>query len=338
MKHCPGCSRTYTDDALNFCLEDGTPLVTDAPASSETVRYSEPRDTNPPPTEIYRPSPPLGQPPPSVQPTPFQPQYSPMPPAQPRRSGALWWILGGLAAMVILGVGIVVVIVAVASMNSTPNSDNRVVNNTNNRNSNVNRVANTNGNANANNESLPSSFTDDFSEQKWSTSSSQYGELWYANNEYHMRSKEKTYLMMDGPDNNYNTTNATVRVTVHNPDGVSPNSGYGLLIHFAKSKDKGEPEDYGFLIYTGDKPQYRIVLHKGGTETSLVSWTPSNVIKTGTAANKLEVRVKGPLLGFYINNQYITSIPDSQNFKHGRVGFYTSDAHEVAFDDLEITR
>src|SRR5215472_11422032 len=121
MKHCPGCNRTYTDDALNFCLEDGTPLVTDGPASSETVRYPAPRDTNPPPTEIYLPTPPLDQaPPPPVQPTPFQPQYSPMPMGQPRRSGALWWILGGLAAVVVLGIGIVVVIIAVASMNSTP--------------------------------------------------------------------------------------------------------------------------------------------------------------------------------------------------------------------------
>lgn len=26
MKHCPRCNRTYTDDTLTFCLDDGTPL------------------------------------------------------------------------------------------------------------------------------------------------------------------------------------------------------------------------------------------------------------------------------------------------------------------------
>lgn len=31
MKTCPQCNRSYTDAALNFCLEDGTPLVTAAP-------------------------------------------------------------------------------------------------------------------------------------------------------------------------------------------------------------------------------------------------------------------------------------------------------------------
>ena len=29
MKSCPQCSRTYTDETLNFCLDDGEWLVTD---------------------------------------------------------------------------------------------------------------------------------------------------------------------------------------------------------------------------------------------------------------------------------------------------------------------
>jgi len=53
MKRCPSCNRTYTDTSLNFCLEDGTPLVADAPPvdPNATIRYSSPRDTaEPPPT------------------------------------------------------------------------------------------------------------------------------------------------------------------------------------------------------------------------------------------------------------------------------------------------
>ena len=58
MKRCPTCNRTYTDPSLNFCLEDGTPLTTDAPDPNATIRYPGPRDTSePPPTEIYRPAP-----------------------------------------------------------------------------------------------------------------------------------------------------------------------------------------------------------------------------------------------------------------------------------------
>src|SRR6266478_3994954 len=119
MKTCPSCNRFYTDDALNFCLQDGTPLVIEADLPSETTRYSVPRDTNPPPTELYRSNPPVQSAPMSNQPyqpqyTPL-PQYTPMPMARRPRSNAVWWILGGLAVFVVLGIGAVIVIIAVAS-------------------------------------------------------------------------------------------------------------------------------------------------------------------------------------------------------------------------------
>src|SRR6267378_3902647 len=128
MKRCPNCNRTYTDEALNFCLEDGTPLVSMAAERNETLRYDAPRGTNPPPTELYRPGPSSNQAPPMAQRAPhFQPQWSPMPVAQPRKSNAVWWVLGGLAVAVVLGIGIIVVLLAVASMSSQPNN-NRLAN------------------------------------------------------------------------------------------------------------------------------------------------------------------------------------------------------------------
>ena len=104
--------------------------------------------------------------------------------------------------------------------------------NTTRSNSNANTIANKNTNrssANGTNSSganknassgLPSSMSDDFSTKKWGTGSSQFGDLWYADDEYHMRSKDKSYLVMYGPSNDYSTENATVRVTVRNVDGV----------------------------------------------------------------------------------------------------------------------
>jgi F5/8 type C domain len=52
MKQCPKCNRTYADDTLRFCLEDGTSLsrVSGAPDSYETLPT---RDANPPPTERF---------------------------------------------------------------------------------------------------------------------------------------------------------------------------------------------------------------------------------------------------------------------------------------------
>lgn len=348
MKRCPTCKRTYTDLSLNFCLEDGTPLVADAPPPdpNATIRYPAARDTEePPPTEIYHPPPPVVSPrPPITSPTPppppppSQPQWTPAPVAAPRKkSNAVWWILGGLAAVLIIGVGLVVMIIALASLN-TPNSNNSNVTNRNdNRNSNVTtntNVSNTNGNANT---SLPASLDDDFSQQKWGVGSGQYGRIWYEDGKYHMQSRAGTFVVMYAPSDDYSTENATVKVTARSVDGEVPSSGFGLLVHCAQSKAK-QLEDYGLLIYPGDEPEYEIVKHKNGTQSPVVTKTKSSAIKSGSSPNLLEVRIRGTELSFYANGQFLTRITDSENFKHGRAGLYTSDIHEIVFDDLSIDR
>src|SRR6476469_2446952 len=225
MKRCPTCNRTYTDTSLNFCLEDGSPLATD-PDLNATIRYPAGRDTaEPPPTEIYHPPPQVVTPRPTTPPPPPPPpqqQWTPPPTTPPprKKSNAVWWILGGLAVVFIIGIGVVVMIIALASLGSNTNTTNLNANTRNeNRNSNVTanaNVSNTNANANA---TLPNSLVDDFSQQKWGTGSSQYGRIWYTGGEYHMSSREKTFVVMYAPSDDYNTVNATVKVTARSVDG-----------------------------------------------------------------------------------------------------------------------
>lgn len=53
MKQCPRCNQTYTDDQLNFCLNDGEMLVNASGGSRPfddsppTVMMNDPRATNP---------------------------------------------------------------------------------------------------------------------------------------------------------------------------------------------------------------------------------------------------------------------------------------------------
>jgi len=57
MKQCPSCKNTYTDDSLQFCLSDGTPLISmrdDAPptvnmsySGSEPMRINIPNESAP---------------------------------------------------------------------------------------------------------------------------------------------------------------------------------------------------------------------------------------------------------------------------------------------------
>jgi hypothetical protein len=353
MKRCPTCNRTYTDSSLNFCLEDGTPLTGDAPPAdpNATLAYPAARDTSePPPTEIYRPQPqPVVTPRPTTSPPlppPPAPQWTPPPPigAPPprKKSNAVWWILGGVAALLVIGVGLVVMLIALASLGSNGNTNNLNANTRNeNRNSNVSantnanaNVSNTNANANA---AIPNSLVDDFSQEKWRIGSSDYGRIWYGGGEYHMTSQEKMFVVMYAPSDEYSTENATVKVTTRSVNGEAPSAGFGLMVHCALSKTK-QLEDYALLIYPSDQPAYEIIKHENGVQSSVVTKTESSAIRSGSAPNLLEVRIRGAELSFYANGQFLTKINDTENYRHGRTGFYTSDVYEVAFDDLSINR
>jgi hypothetical protein len=344
MKRCPSCNRTYTDLSLNFCLEDGTPLANDGPSSLDpnaTVRYPAARDTSePPPTEIYRPAP-APTPRPTAPPPPAPQQWKPAPqpaPTPQKKSRAIWWILGGLAAITVIGVGLVVMIIALASLGSNTNTSNLNGNTRNdNRNSNVTVNANTtNTNANAN-VAIPTSLADDFSQEKWGVGSGQYGRIWYDGGAYHMVSKEKTFVVMYAPSDEYNTENAKVSVTARTVNGGVPASGFGLMVHCTKTK-AGLLEDYALLIYPSEEPEYEIIMHKAGNQSALVTKTKSSAIRSGSSPNKLEIRIKGSELSFYANGQFLNRITDTANYRRGRAGLYTSDIHEVAFDDLAIDR
>jgi hypothetical protein len=342
MKSCPSCNRTYTDASLNFCLEDGTPL-TNAPAAgfdpNATIRYTDPRDTGHPPAEVVRQVAPTYQvsAPVASHGSSFgQQQQSRLsvPGVPPRKSKAIWWVLGVLLLVAVIGTGVVIIIVALASMGSESNA------NTNR--GNINRVANRNANVNTNlannvNANPPASLTDDFANQKWGTGNYAFGDIWYADDEYHMRAKTGKYLVMYAPSQDYKTGNATITVTATSVDGTPAASGHGLIVHGEKSST-GDLEDYALLIYTGAETKYEIVKHQGGQQTALVPWTASTAIHSGAEANELEVRARGSELTFYINGQYVDRITDKENFKGGIAGLYTSDTAEIAFDNLEIKR
>ena len=338
MKRCPTCKRTYADLSLNFCLEDGTPLTSDAAPTTdlnETIRYPPARDTSePPPTEIYRPAPTAAPPPPPPRPTSLPPpqppphQWTPAPAQPAKKSNAIWWILGGLAAVAVIGVGIVVMLIALASLGS----------NTNTSTANTNRDSNRNANSSVNaNVGPPAMLTDDFSQQKWSTAVSQFGRVRYADGEYRMSSKERTFVVMYAPSNDYSTENATVKVEARSVSGSVPSSGFGLMVHCLQSR-AGQLEDYALLIYPSPEPEYEIIMHKAGNQSTLVERTKSDALKSGSETNELEVRIKGNQLAFYANGRLLRTITDRENYRRGRVGFYTSDVFEVAFDDLEIER
>jgi hypothetical protein len=260
---------------------------------------------------------------------------------QPRKSNAIWWILGGILVLGVIVVGVAVMILALANMGSNTNANanaNRANANSRTANRNANANANTTPtNANTSTKLLPT-VTDDFSQARWGAGNYAFGDIWYADDQYHMRAKAKTYLVMYAPSADYNTANASVLVTARNVDGTPVESGYGLITHGEKSKS-GQLEDYALLINpANDGAKYQVIKHKGGVQSVVVPWTKSTTIRSGTNPNQLEIRAKGAELSFFINGQYVDRITDNENFKGGVAGLYASDIADIAFDDLEIKR
>ena len=233
-----------------------------------------------------------------------------------------------------IGVGLVVMLIALASLGSNTNG-NLNANTNSNRNANVTVNANV---PNSNASVAPSGpLTDDFSDKKWNVGVSQFGRMWYENDEYHMSSKKDTFIVIYAPTDEYSTENATVKVTARSVDGTVPSNGFGLMVHCARTRTN-QLDDYALLIYPGVEPEYEIIMHKDSTQSSLVARTKSDAILSGTSANLLEVRIKGSELSFYANGKFLTKITDTENYRRGRAGFYTSDVTNVAFDNLEIDR
>jgi hypothetical protein len=97
MKSCPTCNRTFSDETLSFCLVDGA--ILSAPFDPHaTLTIPEPRQTEPPPTEVLRPEipPTIASPQPST--LTFDAklvgrQDAPASTGQPRKKTVLIWLI-----------------------------------------------------------------------------------------------------------------------------------------------------------------------------------------------------------------------------------------------------
>lgn len=122
MKRCPTCNKTFTDQNLSFCIDDGTPLVTIAdPADETTVVAPQARKdaAQSDETEAYVPR--------DWQ-RDYQPPGSFEPAGQKRK---VWpWVVGivGLLVIAIVGLGILFTMLAPRMLRANANSNNRNVN------------------------------------------------------------------------------------------------------------------------------------------------------------------------------------------------------------------
>jgi hypothetical protein len=318
MKICPRCQKTYNDDNLNFCLDDGVVLQQAPAPPPETVLMNQPPMTDPRAGTPTRPA--L-----NTAPQPY--------PTQPKKSSKAWlWAVLVLGVVVLLcGGGMIGFFAYVASTVDT----NTVTNSTP---SNSTTVA-----ANRSTRSTPAPTTtsdtrDNVQEidlSEWVKDFSVYGTTEFTDGEFRMASKQKGYYYVLVAPDDYTTEGANTRVTLRNIDDANSSLGYGLIFH---SNPSPLTQDYALLIDT-KKKKYRVVRHEPTDEKTVIAWTNSSTIKEGTNENMLEVRDRPDNnIELYINGQLVNTIPNTYGYKNGVPGLYAGDAAKIAFKDLEISK
>lgn len=317
MKVCPRCQKTYGDENLNFCLEDGATLMRSPQADDSvpaTVLLNQTRPTDPYPSlgnqtagqENWN------------QPN-NQNQFSMQPP--PKKSKGWLWAVAILGGLVVLcgGGGLV----GLVMLGKKVEQGNRT-------------VVNANYSASPSKSSTPWTKTtkQEIDLSKWAKGDTDIGDTEFRNGEFLMQSDKKNFYYVLAAQAMYKTENATTKVTVKNLDRESTALGFGLVFH---SNTTPLVQDYAFLIDSENK-KYRVVRHVPGDEVVVAGWTRSAAIKDGTQENVLEVRDENKRITLFINGELIKTMNNDDGYSGGVAGLYAGDAVRVAFSNLEISK
>lgn len=321
MKVCPRCQKTYADDNLNFCLEDGSVLTQAGNAPPpDTVLVNHPRTTAPPKSSSSTAGQTGAQGSWGSSPQPYSMQ-------PPKKSSKTWiWVVAILALVVLVcGGGLVGFFAFVSTIDTNENTYR------------ANTSDRTNTGTTSSTPANKKKFDDveeiDLSngEQKFSI----YGETEFTDGEFFIKCNATYAYYVILTSDKYISDSALTTIAVRNADNSSTERGFGLVFH--SDPNAALNQDYAFLI-DSKKKRYRVIRHDKQKELLVTKWTNFAGIKDGTEKNVLEVRDDGDDLVLSINGQQVTTIPDTYGYKNGVPGMYTSGAVRAAFSDFEIKK
>ncbi len=318
MKICPTCRRTYDDDGLNFCLEDGSVLTfSSVDSAAPTIVMNQPRPTNPP----------AGA---AVQTT--RNAHDADYPLQPtKRSSKAWiWVAGIFGLLILLCGGSFAgfLYYFATGANTNYNGSKGVANSNTTR---TNTFSSTKTPEPSPEDTATSVQEVDLSKH---VKVSVYGTTEFKDGEFFMAALQKGYYYVVVSPDDYKTDGAKTRVVVRNADLADSDLGYGLIFH---SDTTPLEKDYAFLI-DSKRRRYRVVRHEPEDEVTVKPWTSSKLVNEGSAENTLEARDKGDTIELYINGQLATTVENKKGPKGGVPGLYAGDGAKIGFKKLEIIK
>jgi hypothetical protein len=176
---------------------------------------------------------------------------------------------------------------------------------------------------------------DDFSDTSsgWEVGDYQTGSVGYQSGQYQVQSLGNGDTMWGIAGRDF--SDVVIEVTAEQVSGpANDNNDYGVMCRIQENSD-----GY-FLLISGDG-FYAILKRSDDQFTSLVDWSPSDVINTGDSTNQISATCEGSSLELVVNGQSLATASDSQ-FSHGDIALtatsYETDATEVLFDDLVVSQ
>lgn len=160
--------------------------------------------------------------------------------------------------------------------------------------------------------------------------------IWRANGTYRLRASQPTQFVAVALPGTDTVGDAIVTASFHKTGGPA-GGGYGLIV-----RDQGPgPRDghnqvgHFYVFEIGDQGQFGVWLRDADRWVDLLTWTPSDAIKPGTASNELTVTAIGDRISFLINGIPVASQVDTLHT--GGVGIFTGgDGNEVAIEHLAL--
>jgi hypothetical protein len=163
------------------------------------------------------------------------------------------------------------------------------------------------------------------------------GTAWLADGSYNLSPREPgRFVAISAP---IADTFGDVDVTAtFRKTGGPPGGGYGLVL-----RDQGPGRQDGlaqsgrfFVFEVGDRGELGVWLREGDRWVDLIPWTPSEVVRPGTAQNQVRVTANGENMNFFVNGMLVATGVDTV-LRQGTVGIFVGgDLNEVSVERFTV--
>jgi hypothetical protein len=182
---------------------------------------------------------------------------------------------------------------------------------------------------------LDERFTASSTARDWP--SDPHGMSWLTNGGYALAAREPAQFVGVGVPGTDQLQDMVLSASFQKTGGPI-GGGYGLIVRDQGPGPRDGRNQLGrfYVFGVGDKGEIGVWLRELDRWVDLLSWTPSEAVRPGTATNELTVSAIGDQLSFLVNSIPVASQLDTV-LHGGSVGLFTGgDGNEVAVDRVTV--